>query len=76
MLRYERSAPEELLYMDTMQFERIVRPGHRITSERRGFAVGAGWKFSHLLIAHEQVSCRNACRELRFEGRLPICCLG
>jgi transposase InsO family protein len=37
--RYERAQPGELLHLDTKKLGRIVRPGHRVTGDRRDMAV-------------------------------------
>jgi transposase len=44
VVRYERSAPGELVHVDCKKLGRILRPGHRVTGDRRGQAKGrAGW---------------------------------
>jgi transposase InsO family protein len=48
--RYERDAPGELLHIDTKKLGRIVRPGHRVTGNRRDSVEGAGWEFAHVAI--------------------------
>ena len=48
--RYERAAPGELLRMDTKKLGRIVRPGHRVTGDRRDSVEGAGWEFAHVAV--------------------------
>lgn len=50
IVRYERQAPGELLHMDTKKLGRIVRPSHRVTSDRRDSVEGAGWEFAHVAI--------------------------
>ena len=50
IVRYERSAPGELLHIDTKKLGRIVRPSHRVTGERRDSVDGAGWEFAHVAI--------------------------
>jgi transposase InsO family protein len=50
VLRYERDAPGELLHIDTKKLGRIVRPGHRVTGNRRDHVEGAGWEFAHVAI--------------------------
>ncbi len=54
--RYERSRPGELIHVDVKKLGRILRPGHRITGNRRsrkhtthGLGV-AGWEFVHIAI--------------------------
>ena len=57
--RYERRRPGELIHIDIKKLGRILRPGHRVTGNRRGQArpvrdgkqVGAaGWEFVHVAI--------------------------
>jgi transposase InsO family protein len=48
--RYERAQPGELLHLDTKKLARIVRPGHRVTGDRRDTVEGAGWQFAHMAI--------------------------
>jgi transposase InsO family protein len=48
--RYERAQPGELLHLDTKKLARIVRPGHRVTGDRRDTVDGAGWQFAHMAI--------------------------
>ena len=48
--RYERAAPGELLHLDTKKLGRIVRPGHRISGDRRDTVKGAGWEFGHMAV--------------------------
>ena len=56
-VRYEREAPGELLHIDTKKLGRIVRPGHRVTGDRRDSVDGAGWEFAHVAIDdHSRVS--------------------
>jgi transposase InsO family protein len=54
--RYERSRPGELIHVDVKKLGRILRPGHRVTGNRRdrftdarGYGV-AGWEFVHIAI--------------------------
>jgi transposase InsO family protein len=49
IVRYERSAPGELVHVDIKKLSRIVRPGHRVTGDRSRRAQGAGWQ--HLYVA-------------------------
>jgi transposase len=53
--RYERKRPGELTHVDIKKLGRILRPGHRVTGNRRdryadarGYGV-AGWEFVHVL---------------------------
>ncbi|MDP9344836.1 MAG: DDE-type integrase/transposase/recombinase [Actinomycetota bacterium] len=59
--RYERSRPGELIHVDVKKLGRILKPGHRITGQRKqartrvgsptGRSVGiAGWEFVHIAI--------------------------
>lgn len=42
--RYEHPAPGDLLHLDTRKIGHIVRPGHRVTGNRRDSVEGAGWE--------------------------------
>jgi transposase InsO family protein len=59
--RYERAAPGELIHIDIKRLGRILRPGHRVTGDRRsqtrntytpdGRRIGdAGWEFVHVCV--------------------------
>jgi transposase InsO family protein len=57
--RYERSRPGELVHVDVKKLGRILRPGHRVTGNRRGQASThrngkavrlAGWEFVHVAV--------------------------
>jgi transposase InsO family protein len=59
--RYERRAPGELIHVDVKKLGRILRPGHRVTGNRRshtkntyttdGRRIGdAGWEFVHVAV--------------------------
>jgi len=48
--RYECSRPGELVHLDTKKLGRIVRPGHRVTGDRRDSVEGAGWEYAHVAI--------------------------
>jgi transposase InsO family protein len=48
--RYERARPGELVHLDIKKLARIVRPGHRISGDRRDTVRGAGWQFAHMAI--------------------------
>ena len=51
IVRYERSAPGELVHVDVKKLGRILRPGHRVTGDRRGRAQGrAGWQYLFVAI--------------------------
>jgi transposase InsO family protein len=54
--RYERKRPGELVHVDVKKLGRILRPGHRVTgnrrdrfTDRRGYGV-AGWEFVHVCV--------------------------
>ena len=48
--RYERAAPGELVHLDTKKLGRILRPGHRVTGDRRDSIKHAGWEFAHMAV--------------------------
>jgi len=58
--RYERRQPGELIHIDIKKLGRILRPGHRVTGDRRGQSRhrgggrqnprAAGWEFVHVAI--------------------------
>jgi transposase InsO family protein len=57
--RYERRRPGELIHIDVKKLGRILKPGHRVTGDRRGQAKThrdgksirlAGWEFVHIAI--------------------------
>jgi transposase InsO family protein len=48
--RYERQRPGELVHLDIKKLGRIVRPGHRISGNRRDTVKGAGWEFGHMAV--------------------------
>ena len=57
--RYERRRPGELVHVDVKKLGRILKPGHRVTGDRRGQAKThrdgkdvrlAGWEFVHVAI--------------------------
>jgi transposase InsO family protein len=51
IVRYERSAAGELVHVDCKKLGRILRPGHRVTGDRRGQAKGrAGWQYLFVAI--------------------------
>jgi transposase InsO family protein len=54
--RYERKRPGELIHVDVKKLGRILRPGHRVTGNRRdrftdarGYGV-PGWEFVHVCV--------------------------
>jgi transposase InsO family protein len=48
--RYEREHAGELVHLDVKKLAHIVRPGHRISGDRRDTVRGAGWQFAHMAI--------------------------
>jgi transposase InsO family protein len=51
IVRYERSRPGELVHVDVKKLGRILKPGHRVTGDRRGQAKGkAGWLYLFVAI--------------------------
>ena len=57
--RYERRRPGELVHIDIKKLGRILKPGHRVTGDRRGQAAThrdgkrvrlAGWEYVHVAI--------------------------
>ena len=57
IVRYERSAPGELLHIDTKRLGRIQGVGHRITGDRTTRQRGIGWEAVHLAVDdHSRVS--------------------
>jgi transposase InsO family protein len=50
VVRYERERPGDLIHLDIKKLGRIVKPGHRITGNRRERSRGAGWEYVHVAI--------------------------
>jgi transposase InsO family protein len=51
IVRYERSRPGELVHVDIKKLGRILKPGHRVTRDRRVRAAGkAGWQYLYVAI--------------------------
>lgn len=48
--RYERTRAGELVHVDTKKLGRFMRPGHRVTGDRRHQPRGLGWDFLHVAI--------------------------
>ena len=48
--RYERTRAGELVHVDTKKLGRFMRPGHRVTGDRRRQPRGLGWDFLHVAI--------------------------
>jgi len=61
--RYEWSRPGEMIHMDIKKLGRIVRPSHRVTSDRRDTVDGAGWEYAHVAI--------DDCTRLTYAEVLP-----
>jgi transposase InsO family protein len=56
VVRYERQRPGELVHVDAKKLGRILRPGHRVTGDRRGQAKGrAGWQHLFVAIDHSRL---------------------
>ena len=50
VIRYEYGRPGAMIHVDIKKLGRILKPGHRVTGDRRGQAKGkAGWQ--HLFVA-------------------------
>jgi transposase len=50
VVRYERERPGDLIHLDIKKLGRIVKPGHRVTDNRRDRSRGAGWEYVHVAI--------------------------
>lgn len=51
VVRYEYSAPGGLIHVDIKKLGRILKPGHRVTGDRRGQQKGkAGWQYLFVAI--------------------------
>src|SRR5262245_39218879 len=50
VVRYEHSAPGDLLHLDVKKLGRIRGVGHRITGDRRDRHRGAGWEYAHVAV--------------------------
>jgi transposase InsO family protein len=48
--RYEHEAAGDMLHLDIKKLGRFVRPGHRVTGNRRDTVDGAGWEYVHVCI--------------------------
>jgi transposase InsO family protein len=48
--RGERAQAGELVHLDIKKLARILRPGHRVTGDRRDTVDGAGWEFAHMAV--------------------------
>ena len=60
VVRYEHTAPGEMLHIDIKKLGRIVRPSQRVTGDRQDSVRGAGWEFAHVAIDDHSraASCR------------------
>jgi transposase InsO family protein len=57
VVRYEHKRPGDLIHFDIKRLARILRPGHRVTGQRKGQARGAGWEYLHIAIDdHSRIS--------------------
>ncbi len=55
--RYVYPHPGDLLHLDVKRLGRFMRPGHRVTGNRRLKSPGAGWEYVHVAIDdHSRVS--------------------
>jgi transposase InsO family protein len=51
IVRYELDRPGQLVHVDIKKLGRIIKPGHRVTGDRRGQAKGkAGWQYLFVAI--------------------------
>lgn len=51
VIRYERSAPGEMIHLDIKKLGRFRMEGHRVTGSRQaGSTRGAGWDFLHVCV--------------------------
>jgi transposase InsO family protein len=50
VIRYQREHPGELLHLDIKQLPRILRPGQRVTGNRRQQSRGGGYEYVHVAI--------------------------
>jgi transposase InsO family protein len=51
VIRYEYAEPGGLIHVDIKKLGRILKPGHRVTGDRRGQAKGkAGWQYLFVAI--------------------------
>jgi transposase InsO family protein len=51
VVRYEHSAPGEMIHLDIKKLGRFDMAGHRVTGDRRkGSSRGAGWDFLHVCV--------------------------
>jgi transposase InsO family protein len=51
VIRYEHATPGDLIHVDIKKLGRILKPGHRLTGDRRGQQKGkAGWQYLFVAI--------------------------
>lgn len=50
VVRYERSAPGELIHLDIKKLARFEKPGHRVTATRAGQNKRVGYDFVHVCV--------------------------
>ena len=50
IIRYQREHPGELLHLDIKQLPRILKPGQRVTGNRRQQSRGGGYEYVHVAI--------------------------
>ena len=52
VMRYKHEAAGDLLHIDIKRLGRILRPGHRVTGDRRGIfgSLNAGWEYLFVAI--------------------------
>ena len=51
VVRYERASAGKLVHVDIKKLGRILKPGHRVTGDRRGQAKGkAGWQYLYVAV--------------------------
>lgn len=68
VVRYEHALPGQMLHIDTKKLGRIVRPGHRVTGNRRDSVDGAGWEM--LFVAVDDHA-RIAYTEMLADEKVP-----
>jgi transposase InsO family protein len=57
VVRYEHKHPGDLIHFDIKRLARIVKPGHRVTGDRRKESRGLGYEYLHIAIDdHSRIS--------------------
>jgi len=57
VVRYEHKHPGDLIHFDIKRLARIVKPGHRVTGDRRKESRGMGYEYLHIAIDdHSRIS--------------------